>query len=158
MGKEGKRDRYPFFCVYLLGQAQSNHSTPMCVSQCISWELSNAYCPDLISSKHIKIYTNSSDFAFGYCTTTKISLSMFQHLASYLRQKTGLMSPSKLIPRAMILTISMQTLLEPSAASALNQWTEGLFNSDLAILSPQEESWSAHQQRKDLRNPWASMD
>lgn len=158
MGKEEKRDRYPFFCVYLLGQAQSNHSTPMHASRCISSELSNTYCPDLIYSKHIKIYINSSASAFGYGTTMKISLSMFQHLASYLRQGTDLMSPSKLILRAMILSISMHTLLEPSAASALYQWTEGLFHSDLAKLSPQEESWSTHQLRKDLRNPWASMD
>lgn len=151
MGNEEKRDRYPLFCVHWLVQAQSDHSTPMCDSRCISSWLSNCLLSRSDLQQTLKIYINSSASAFGCCITMKISLSTFQHLASYLRQGRGLKSPSKLIPTAIIfeyLHANISEALNFVSSEPMNRSSLSLQLSQSSITRGKVESTSTEERLK----------
>lgn len=92
--------------IFLCLLARSRSKRPLYSYVCFTvHQLRGLQC--LLSRSNLQqtqIYISSSASAFGDCITMKIPLSTFQHLASYLRQGTGLRSPSKLILRAIILS------------------------------------------------------
>lgn len=75
------------------------------------------------------------------------SQSIFQHLASYLRQIKGLKSPSKLISTAITFQYLHTTFLESLDLSALNQWTSPL-PLQLSITRGKLESTSTEERFK----------